>query len=434
MAYPSFHCSYEQSICIDPQLLVYESGRGVNEPRYMPMQIPDNEAIDLDPGTNTNDQTLEAHQISSPHQSPSFEEDAEHESISNCPSLPLDSSLDPEAPVFVPASLLEEDYNIRTTGEPGFEPLRPTESPPTPRIKVSSPNDAPLTSGRGVFGGSMRKSRSQSRQRSPGARSSSISRPRAQSTSRKTPVIPKALAAKLIAELSSASTHPAAHVPDSFEDRSAPWTGLHTSYPRPLLGQANPYPGLQHPMAGGPSIHGYRCSHEGCPESTKVWDTKSDRDHHLRKHVPEDQRAHACAQCPRRFHFPKDLKRHRDTHNKSAGVTCLMCGKLYSRPDNLKRHISTVHKDTQSSKPASQTSARSPTPSSATSYVRSPVDMTGHNTPWTLSPLMAKSTPSSKSGHYRHDSVNEPDTADSHTPSESSFSAQPMVKSYSNGI
>jgi hypothetical protein len=434
MAYPSFHCSNEQSICINPQLLVYESGRGVNEPRYMPMQTPDDEAIDLDTGTNTDDQPLEAYQISRPYQTPIFDEDAEHESISDCPSPPLDSSLDPEAPVFEPESLLEENYNIRTTGEPGFEPLRPTKSPPTPRIQVSSPNDAPLTSGRGVSGGSGRKSRSQSRQSSPGNRSSSISRPRAQSTSRKTPVIPRALAAKLITALASAPTHPATHVPNSFEDRSAPWTGLHTSYPRPLLGQANPYPSLQHAMAGGPSIHGYRCSHEGCPESTKFWDIKSDRDHHLRKHVPEDQRAHACAQCGRRFHFPKDLKRHRDTHNKSAGVTCLMCGKLYSRPDNLKRHISTVHKDTQRSKPASQMRACSPTPSSATSYVQSPVDVTGHNTPWTLSPLMAKSTPSSKSGHNRHDSVNEPDTVDSHTPSESSLFAQPMFKSYSNGM
>ena len=435
MAIPSIYCSDETSICIDPKLLVYESGLGVTEPRYMPKQTLGHESIDLDTSASADEQRLEAYQISSACQDSEFdEEDAEHESVSDAPSPPVDSSLDPEAPVFVPASLLGDDYNLRDEEEPTLEPLLPTKSPPTPRITVSVPNDVPLTSSCPVSRGARRNSRSESRQSSPGRRSSSVSRPRAQSNSRKTSVVPKALAAKLMTALTTAPTSPVAQVPHGLEDRSAPWTSLYTSHPQQLLGQVYPHASLHHPITVGPSIHGYRCSHGGCPESTKVWDTRSDLDHHLRKHVPEDQRAHACAQCGRRFHFPKDLRRHLKTHDKMAGVACPICGKFYSRPDNLKRHINTLHKDTRSQEPGTQAFAYSPTPSAATSCTQSPVDGPGHTMPWTLSPLMAKSTPSSNSGHYRHDSVNESDMFDSSSRSESGLFAQPMFKSYSNGI
>jgi uncharacterized C2H2 Zn-finger protein len=206
---------------------------------------------------------------------------------------------------------------------------------------------------------------------------------------------------------------------------------VHASFPPPVPIQPSPYSSMTAP-ASGPLSQGYRCNHNGCAEHTKFWDTKSERDHHERKHVPKDQRAHVCEHCGMTFHFPKDRDRHALAVHFGLRVTCPHCTKAYSRKDNLNRHIRSQHGGAHSSRSASQMSANSPTPSTPVSYVQSPVDDPGRTTPLNLSPLAAKSTNWSKHGHHRHDSVNEPSTYECSLPSESPLSAQPMFKSYSN--
>lgn len=421
MDYSSLFYTNETSLCVDPKVLVYGAGEGINEPHYNPPNL-DEEAIDLQ---QTDQQSFHTHNDASAHPDWVTDEDADHESIDEFPITTWASTLDPQAPVFVPASQTEPGMPTSIEEEARLEPLHPVESPPTPRIKVSCPNDPPPSSIGRARDDTRRKSLSQSRQSSPIRRSPSISRPRASSSGRKASPIPKAAATRLITELGDLpANRPYAY---NVGDRTSPLLSLHThaSYPPPIPGQGHPYPSMPG-LTAGPVRPGYACSHEGCPESSKRWDTKSDRDHHERKHVPVDRRAHACEHCGKTFHFPKDLNRHMVVHDGSK-VICWICNKAYSRNDNLKRHIKTQHGRAGSMGNSSQMSAPSPTPSLVTSFTQSPIDDTGRNTPLNLSPLAAKSSPWSKYAHNPHDSGHE-----SHSQPESPLFATPMSKSFSN--
>ena len=428
MDFSSPYYSDEPSNCIDPKVLVYGAGEGFNEPCYPFPTFVGEDAIDL---YHMGEQSLKTRDNVEAYPDWASDEDADHESIDESPLIRRSSTLDPKAPAFVPARQMETVGIVPSPPDEGLqlEALHPVESPPTPRIEVSCPNDAPFERVARASEGVKSKNRPQSRQPSPRGRSPSISRPRKQSKGRKTSPIPKAVASKLITALEVLPVNRA--VPYNVGDRTAPLAGLHlhASYPppMPLDPQLHPtMPGL----ATGLAQRGYACSHEGCPESDRHWDTRSDRDHHQRKHVPADQRAHACEHCGRTFHFPKDLNRHMVVHDGSK-VICPVCDKPYSRNDNLKRHIKSQHGRAASMGSASQMSVPSPTPSLVTSFTQSPIDDTGHNTPWNLSPLAAKSTPWSKNAHTRHDSVNG-SAREVHSQPESPLSAQPMSKSFSN--
>lgn len=53
---------------------------------------------------------------------------------------------------------------------------------------------------------------------------------------------------------------------------------------------------------------GYPCPQPFCE---KTFDRQSDLNHHARRHQKTAERAHGCNNCEQRFHFPKDLRRHR---------------------------------------------------------------------------------------------------------------------------
>ena len=428
MEHSSVSYTMELLGCINPQLLdlVSESGHGVDDPHYNVRTHSSNESIDFE---QSDALFLDVYHEPGAHEGPLSDEDADHESIDAFPLAPSYSPLDPEAPVFVPACQMELDNAIRIDTELGLELLQPTQSPTTPRIEVSAPKDfPPIRTDHAPR--VTQKSRPQSRQSSPRGRSSSINRPRARSNSRKSSPIPKAMATKLITTLGNMPVN--RQEPYTVGDRTAKLLDLHVHALFPPT-QPSPYSSFT-TLAPGALSQGYRCSHGGCAEYARVWDTRSERDHHERKHVPKDQRAHSCDYCGKTFHFPKDLNRHIIAVHHGTRVICPHCAKAYSRMDNLKRHIKTQHKYAQSSRSASQMSANSPTASTPVSYVQSPIDDTGHTTPLNLSPLAAKSSPWSKHNHHRHDSVNDPSTYECYSPSESPLFAQPMFKSYSNQI
>lgn len=85
------------------------------------------------------------------------------------------------------------------------------------------------------------------------------------------------------------------------------------------------------------------CSHHGCDMR---FDTKSERDHHVRYHGP---RTKICQECPKAFHFAKDLRRHRKTHTRERTSFCPFVGCKYhregfTRKDHRDRHVRTLHK------------------------------------------------------------------------------------------
>jgi hypothetical protein len=79
-----------------------------------------------------------------------------------------------------------------------------------------------------------------------------------------------------------------------------------------------------------------------CRSCGKKFEATSDLVHHSRTHR---QRLLACPylNCPRTFHYGKDLKRHEKTHSSKdtrMDFLCSVpsCGKAYTRQDNLRRH------------------------------------------------------------------------------------------------
>lgn len=104
------------------------------------------------------------------------------------------------------------------------------------------------------------------------------------------------------------------------------------------------------------SIRPYYCDYEECKLRDRAWDTISELKKHQRVHMPKEQRPHACAECGRRFHYTKDVKRHMQAnHNEKMPVTCPFCNRELSRDDNLQRHITTLHDNLQTPGSTEQT-------------------------------------------------------------------------------
>lgn len=93
----------------------------------------------------------------------------------------------------------------------------------------------------------------------------------------------------------------------------------------------------------------YFCIDPSCTTPRKPYLTPSALDKHARKHLPESSRPYAChaQDCPRRFWWPKDRKRHEARKHNGASVRCGICGNHLSRGDNLDRHVVTVHRDSR---------------------------------------------------------------------------------------
>lgn len=104
----------------------------------------------------------------------------------------------------------------------------------------------------------------------------------------------------------------------------------------------------------------------------KTFKTLSELRKHERTHLPETERPHACRVpgCPRKFFWPKDLKRHVEVYHEKAKVRCEHCGTELCRQDDLARHIATVHKQ-QAASPRNW-AAPSPSASSAASLAMTP--------------------------------------------------------------
>lgn len=60
--------------------------------------------------------------------------------------------------------------------------------------------------------------------------------------------------------------------------------------------------------------NGYSCDFPGCEKS---YHRKCDLSHHQRCHRPKDTLPYPCERCGDRFPFPKDLRRHEETHFKN---------------------------------------------------------------------------------------------------------------------
>lgn len=88
-------------------------------------------------------------------------------------------------------------------------------------------------------------------------------------------------------------------------------------------------------------------NHHRCHVCNAGFDTKSDLTHHLRVHIPVDQRQYACGQCGKRFLFPKDLRRHSYVHTSNQlfcdRADCKHSTKGFTRRDHLERHLLSVH-------------------------------------------------------------------------------------------
>ena len=70
---------------------------------------------------------------------------------------------------------------------------------------------------------------------------------------------------------------------------------------------------------------GFPCTHADCCET---FNRQCDLSQHERCHLPYEERPHSCYFCPKRFLWPKDLRRHENTHLKTLlGDTDTICGK-----------------------------------------------------------------------------------------------------------
>lgn len=121
------------------------------------------------------------------------------------------------------------------------------------------------------------------------------------------------------------------------------------------------------------STHGRQplsCSHEDCRHRAngKTFATPGAlRKHYERAHMPECDRAHGCTVqgCPRRFLYPKDVRRHVEEVHDQLKARCEQCGADLARPDLLVRHVATVHGPRNYA-------AASPSMSSVTSFAMTP--------------------------------------------------------------
>ena len=417
---------------VDPKQLLYETGGGVDDSHYNNEAAPAADAaIDLEENATILDQPLQAGRQTVLEERTPPKRDVEHHASIAMPLPTTRSSLRAEAPVFIPGSLQPPHLTLDTRVQP--EPaIRQAHrvTPSKPRITVSRSPD-----GRADCNGPLHRCRRQNsktrdKQSSPDRRSASVSRQRQQKRPVKSaPPAATTTTAHLSPPIAATPAHwvmGTSHVGDflqSYAPRMAPppmvqWPGYAFSAP-----MTSTTPSLK--------SDGYRCNYEGCDEVDKVWDTRSDLNHHQRKHLSKDQRPHACVVCKKPFHFPKDVRRHMRVHDGTR-TSCPLCHKPISRQDNLSRHMASQHNDMQAALSPSQVIASSPTASSVTSFAQSPYSESGPSTPRTLSPLAAKAAASAfQTAIQHHDSMNNIDPF-LDTASSAPFLAPPMLKSLSN--
>lgn len=109
----------------------------------------------------------------------------------------------------------------------------------------------------------------------------------------------------------------------------------------------------------------FTCDHHGCQFSSQ---TIQSLRHHQRYHIPEQDRPYPCSQCPRRFHCPREVQRHRITHTLERRFfcsvpSCLYATKGFGRKDHLTRHSRAKH-PTAASQPTDTSSSTGNTSSS----------------------------------------------------------------------
>lgn len=338
MAYYHF-ASDEQAIPIDPRLLSLECGS-------------DDPFFREDERSRVHEDEVEM--------SITYE-DTKHELVHELPIRTPTSILNPRAHPFRPA---KPTNSIHRNYQTYLEATDPTMRPLTPQVEISHPSDATQLSTHGDS--DYWNLNWQRRLASP------VSRPSAKSQDIRADPMSNATAQGLIADLP-------ANIPYAYNvgDRSVPLLSLQT---------LNGYPPTP-PPAHSTRLHslaqpGYRCTYEGCSKGYIQWKTKSELNHHARKHIPRDQRAHRCKHCESTFHFPKDLQRHMKGVHKEV---CWVCEKASFRRDQLNEHLQGRHGiggmalRFGSASPTPATAAFSPRQSSSTSGVEDNVWSTPHN-------------------------------------------------------
>lgn len=259
------------------------------------------------------------------------DEDADFKSVDELPIRAHTRTLDPNALEFVPTKPTEFTH-ARTPGASD-----PRSRPVTPRIEISYPSDD------SVMGDINRSQTRQRRQSSPKKRSVPQSRVKHKDSS-----IPNAAAQRLITALGDMP----ANLPHAYNvgDRSVPLPSLQTlnEYRAPMSMTTSE-------LTAGPARPGYACTYEGCRDRDRRWDTKSERDHHERKHAPLESRALACEHCGKTFQLRKVLKRHMESVHPASKHVCQVCEKTFSRKDMLIKHSWGAHDHVRRSRYARQT-------------------------------------------------------------------------------
>ena len=55
-----------------------------------------------------------------------------------------------------------------------------------------------------------------------------------------------------------------------------------------------------------------------------------------------EERPYGCAQCDKRFRYPKDVRRHMKIHGDEQFI-CPKCTECFTKDDNLQKHIISQH-------------------------------------------------------------------------------------------
>ena len=69
-------------------------------------------------------------------------------------------------------------------------------------------------------------------------------------------------------------------------------------------------------------VGGFPCDIDGC---VQTFDRQSDLTKHKKYHIPKDQRPFPCRSCERALLFPKDLRRHEETHVTTTETATPLC-------------------------------------------------------------------------------------------------------------
>lgn len=138
------------------------------------------------------------------------------------------------------------------------------------------------------------------------------------------------------------------------------WTANQTNAYHPGVGQVRarlPKPASQEeekPIVGTSSElsawgidEPFPCTNEDCTSRHQPFTKKGQLTKHMKSHQSNAQFRHRCEVCDHGFRCPRELTRHRKTHNPNLPpeeqFPCPKCPKLFPRDDNLKRHIRQQH-------------------------------------------------------------------------------------------